>query len=137
MLACLHPGSTLGQQPAPPGVDRATFAAKRFPQPVRVGDLLRRSVLAPSESRPLLGHVARVIQLGDGSQAIVVAYGGLWGLGSRNIAVPLDAMVLLGAELEILDFTPEQLDSFPTYAGAGRTLGTDDIIHMGLAHPSH
>ena len=137
VLASLQHASAWGQQPAPAGVDLATFAAKRFPQPVRVGDLIHRRVLEPKESRPVLGHVALVIRLDDGSQAIVVKYGGLWGLGARAIAVPLNAMVLLGAELEILDFTPEQLDRFPTYAGAGRSLGADEIIHMGLAHPSH
>jgi hypothetical protein len=136
-LACLPPFSARGQQPAPPGVDLAAFAAKRFPQPVRVGDLIRRTVLQPTESRSVLGHVVQVIRLDDGSYAIVIKYGGTWGFGGRDIAVPLDAMVLLGVELEVLDLTPDQLRRFPTYDGAGRALGTDEIIHMGLAHPSH
>jgi Glycosyl transferase family 2 len=137
LLAGLQHSSAFGQQPAPAGIDQAVFAAKRFPQPVRVGDLIHRTVLEPKESRPVLGYVAFVIRLDDGSHAIVVEYGGLLGLGARPIAVPLQAMVLLGAELEILDFTPEQLNRFPTYAGAGRSLGADDVINMGLAHPSH
>jgi len=33
----------LAQQPAPPGMSLATAAAKRFPQPVRVGDLIGRT----------------------------------------------------------------------------------------------
>ncbi len=137
MLACLQPFSARAQMPAPPGVDLAAFAAKRFPQPVRVGDLIRRTVLQPTESRSVLGHAVQVIRLGDGSYAIVIKYGGAWGFGGRDIAVPLDAMVLLGAELEVLDLTPAQLSRFPTYDGAGRVLGADEIIHMGLAHPSH
>jgi hypothetical protein len=137
LLAGLQNGSAWPQQPAPPGVDLASFAAKRFPQPVRVGDLIHRTVLQPDESRNVLGSVTRVIRLEDGSQAIVIKYGGIWGFGGRDIAVPLDAMVLLGKELEVLDFTPAQLSGFPTYGGAGRTLGADEIIHVGLAHPSH
>jgi hypothetical protein len=136
-LACLQSPSARAQQPAPPGVDVAAFAAKRFPQPVLVGDLIRRTVLQPTESRTVLGHVVQVIRLGDGGCAIVIKYGGAWGFGGRDIAVPLDAMVLLGVELEVLDFTPAQLRRFPTYDGAGRVLGADEIIHMGLAHPSH
>lgn len=136
-LACLHGISARAQQAAPPGVDLATFAAKRFPQPVRVGDLIHRTVLAPTESRPVLGHVDLVIRLDDGSEAIVIKYGGTLGLGGRDIAVPLNAMVLLGEEMEVLDFTPEQLRGFPTYGGAGQALGADEIIHVGLAHPSH
>jgi hypothetical protein len=124
------------QEAAPPGVDLATFAAKRFPQPVRVGDLVHRTVLEPVESRPILGHVDEVVRL-DGGTAIVMSFGGFLGFGAHQIAVPLDAMVLLGDELEVLDFTPQQLAHFPIYDGRGSVLGGDEIIHMGLAHPSH
>lgn len=142
LIACIAVASlqhvpARAQQPAPPGANSAVFAARRFPQPVRVGDLIHRTVLAPTESRPVLGHVVRVVRLDDGTLAIVISYGGLWGFGGRDIAVPLDAMVLLGEELEVVDLTPEQLRGFPTDFGAGRTLGADEIIHMGLAHPSH
>ena len=137
MLACVAAPSARSQQPAPPGADLAAFAAKRFPQPVRVGDLIHRTVLQPTESRQVLGSVVRVVRNDDGSLRLVIKYGGMWGFGGRDIAVPLDAMVLLGDELEVLDITPEQLRRFPSYSGTGRALGADDIIHMGLAHPSH
>jgi hypothetical protein len=81
--------------------------------------------------------VVRVIRLDDGNPAIVIKYGGVFGFGGRDIAVPLDAMVLLGDEMEVLDLTPEQLGMLPTYDGAGRVLDADAIIHVGLAHPSH
>jgi len=137
MLACVAAPGARSQQPAPPGADLAAFAAKRFPQPVRVGDLIGRRVLQPTESRQLLGSVVRVVRNDDGRLAIVIKYVGTLGFGGRDIAVPLDAMVLLGDELEVLDFTPEQLCGFPSYERSGRALGADDIIHMGLAHPSH
>jgi hypothetical protein len=125
------------QAPTPPGVDPAVFAAKRFPQPVRVGDLLQRTVLEPVESRRILGHVEQVIRFDDGKEAIVMRFGGFLGFGTHQIAVPLAAMVLLGSELEVLDFTPQQLAKFPVYDGAGKALDAAQIIHMGLAHPSH
>jgi len=137
VLAGLQSSSAWSQEPAPPGVALASFAAKRFPQPVRVGDLIHRTVLQPTESRPVLGSVVRVIRLDDGNPAIVIKYGGVFGFGGRDIAVPLDAMVLLGDEMEVLDLTPEQLGMLPTYDGAGRVLDADAIIHVGLAHPSH
>ncbi len=124
------------QEAAPPGVDLATFAAKRFPQPVRVGDLIHRTVLEPIESRRILGHVDQVVRL-DGGPAIVMSFGGFWGFAAHQIAVPLDAMVLLGAELEVLDFTPQQLEQFPIYNGSGAVLGAEETVRMGLAHPSH
>jgi hypothetical protein len=129
-------GGALAQESAPPGVDLKSFAAKRFPQPVRVGDLIHRTVLEPVESRRILGQVAEVVRL-DGAPAIVMTFGGFLGFGRHQIAVPLDAMVLLGDELEVLDFTPQQLERFPVYDGSGSVLGPEEIIHMGLAHPSH
>jgi hypothetical protein len=126
------------QEPAPPGADLVAFAARRFPQPVRAGDLIDRAVLEPIESRPVLGHVLRVIRAKDGTVEIVIQYGGIFGWGARPIAVPAVAMALLGRELEILDFTPLQLNEFATFDATGTTtIAADDQIRMGLAHPSH
>jgi len=128
----------IAQEPAPPGANQADFAAKRHPQPVRVGDLIDRPVLQPLESRPVLGHVIRVVRQSDGALRIVMHIGGWLGFGGRSIAVPTDAMALLGNELEVLDFTPEQLRGFQSYDGTGfTTVGADEFIRMGLAHPSH
>ena len=104
---------------------------------MRVGDLIHRAVLRPLESRPVLGRVLQVIRLGTGRLEVVVNYGGLFGWRARPIAVPIEAMVLLGEDLEILDFTPRQLEAFPSYAGDGAPLRADAVVRMGLAHPSH
>jgi hypothetical protein len=131
-------GNVAAQHPAPHDVDLATVAARRFPQPVRVGDLINRTVLRPFESRPVLGRVAQVIRVGNGKEEIVMRYGGFLGFGGRYVAVPIEAMALLGDELEVLDYTPEQLNTFPTYTGAGTApLAAGDVIRMGLARPSH
>ena len=134
----LTSGSVVAQQPAPHDVDLAAFAARRFPQPVRVGDLINRTVLQPLESRPVLGSVTQVIRVSSGKQEIVMKYGGFFGFGGRYIAVPIEAMALLGNELEVLGYTPQQLNTFPTCTGAGTApLAADDVIRMGLARPSH
>jgi hypothetical protein len=40
--------------------------------------------------------------------------------------------------MEIVDFTPAQLDRFKTYDGTGASpLPPDSIIKVGLARPSH
>jgi hypothetical protein len=131
-------GSVVAQQTAPHDVDLAAFAARRFPQPVRVGDLIDRTVLRPLESRPVLGSVTQVIRVSSGKEEIVMKYGGFFGLGGRYIAVPIEAMALLGNELEVLGYTPQQLNTFPTYTGGGTArLTADDVIRMGLARPSH
>ena len=69
---------------------------------------------------------------------IVVQHGGWFGLGGRPIAVPVEAMVLLGIEMEIVDLTPEQLDELPSFDGIGATLiAADDTIQVGLGRPAH
>jgi len=130
--------ATPGGMPPPQGMSLAASTAMRFPQPVRVGDLLGRDVLRPVESQDILGHIRRVVRDQNGEILIVVDFGGFFGFGSRPIAVPADAMVVLGADTEIVAFTPDQLRQFPTFSPTGTTNVTDDtIIKMGLAKPSH
>jgi len=114
------------------------MAAKRFPQPVRVGDLIGRRILEPLESRPVLGSVMAVVREPPQTLAIVMKCGGFLGFGGRLIAVPADALGLLGNELMLLDFTPAQLDAFPTFApDHAVVVAADEQIRMGLAHPAH
>jgi hypothetical protein len=130
--------TTPGGMPPPPGMSLAESAAMRFPQPVRVGDLLGRDVLRPVESQDVLGRVRRLVRDRDGQIMVVVDFGGFLGFGSRPIAVPVDAMVLVGEDMEIVAFTPEQLRQLPTFSPTGTTDVADDtIIKVGLAKPSH
>ena len=127
-----------GGMPPPPGMSLEESAAMRFPQPVRVGDLIGREVLRPVENQDVLGRVRRVVRGGDGHIMVVVDFGGFLGFGSRPIAVPVDAMVLLGQDMEIVAFTPKQLQQFPTFSLSNITDVADDtIIKVGLAKPSH
>jgi hypothetical protein len=130
--------ATPGGMPPPPGMSLAESTAMRFPQPVRVGDLIGRDVLRPVESQQVLGKVRRLVRDRDGHIMVVVDFGGFLGFGSRPIAVPVNAMVLLGKDTEIVAFTPEQLRQFPTFSASGTTdIANDTIIRMGLAKPSH
>ena len=127
-----------GGMPPPPGMSLAESTAMRFPQPVRVGDLLGREVLRPVESQDILGRVRGLVRDRDGRIMVVVDFGGFLGFGARSIAVPVDAMVLLGRDMEIVAFTPEQLRQFPTFSPSGTTeVANDTIIKVGLAKPSH
>jgi hypothetical protein len=138
LTALLLGGPSHAQQPKPPGMTLAEAAARRFPQPVRVGDLIGRRVLQPLESQPTLGWVLDVVQQQDGTINVIVNYGGVLGFFARPIAVPVDAMALLGQYMEILDFTPEQLSQFKTFDASGVSrLPPDGTIRVGLARPSH
>ena len=128
-----------GGMPPPPGMSLAESTAMRFPQPVRVGDLLHRIVLQPVESQIILGRVRAVIRDAQGNVAVVMNFGGFYGFGGRLIAVPIDAMVLLGQDMEVVAYTPKQLKTFPTYTPSSETVMVSDNteIKVGLAKPSH
>lgn len=129
---------TLAAATSPP--DAATLsarAARRFPQPVRVGDLLGRAVLAPIESQPVLGRVEAIVRRPDTGFDLVMSRGGTFGFGERSVAVPLDATALLGEYMALMDLSPDQLDALPTAATPTASLPADDIVTMGLVRPFH
>jgi len=138
-IATAHAQSTTpGGMPPPPGMSLAESAAMRFPQPVRVGDLLHRDVLRPVPSQQILGHVRAVVRDKEGAVEVVINFGGFLGFHTRPIAVPVDAMVLLGQDMEVVAFTPKQLRAFPTFSASGTTpVPNDATIKVGLAKPSH
>jgi hypothetical protein len=116
----------------------AEASARRFPQPVRVGDLLSRRVLWPLESQPSVGRVRAVVARADGMVEIVLDYGGAFGFFTRQIAVPVEAMALLGQYMVVFGRTPEQLNASPDFVAAGATpLAADARISVALAKPAH
>ncbi len=116
----------------PPG----SPAAERYPQPVRVGDVVGRAVLKPVEAQPVLGRVRAVVRRPDGALALVMSEGGFLGFGTRQVAVPLSAAALLGEYVALMDITPAQLEALPT-AAPGAALPPDTTIRMGLVRPFH
>jgi hypothetical protein len=129
---------TPGGMPPPPGMSLVQSNAMRFPQPVRVGQLLGRVVLQPVESQTVLGHVRAVVRDSQGQEMVVMNFGGFLGFGSRLIAVPLDAMVLVGEAMEVAAFTPQQLRRFATFTPPGTTpVPAETVVKVGLAKPSH
>ena len=127
-----------GGMPPPPGMSLAQSNAMRFPQPVRTGDLLHRLIQQPVESQNILGRVHAVVQNNAGEIFVIMNIGGFYGYGGRLIAVPIDAMVLLGDAMEVVAFTPAQLAAFPTFNPAETVPVPDDtMLNVGLAKPSH
>lgn len=124
------------QEPLPNATELATQTAKRFPMPVRVGEMIGQDVLQPTESQPVLGRVEQVRRNGDGAVSVIVATGGLLGVGTRRVAVPIEALAFLGPQLALVGYTPAQLASLPT-APDGSGLATDASVQIGLVRPFH
>ena len=119
---------------------RATYAekaARRFPQPVRAGDLIGRDVLEPKERQNVLGRVAAIRRAGDGGIDLLLRTGGVLGFGTRLVAVPIEAMALLGKYVALLDLTPDELEKLPTAPDRGQDVPADETIRVGLVRPFH
>lgn len=128
-----HAPSDPGAQAVP-----AERTARRFPQPVRAGDLLGRQVLRPIEAQHVLGRISALVRLPDGAVLVVVNAGGLLGFGTRPVAVPLDAIALLGEHVALIDLTPQQLGALPDFDPAGAVpVPPRDTLRVGLTRPFH
>ena len=105
--------------------------ARRFPQPVRVGFLIGLPVI--DERSAAIGHVRDVVRTPEGRLRLVMPYGGVFGIGARAIAIPIEAVAMLGAQVAAVDMPRAALELAPTWYGAGdQPLGRDEVIRVGL-----
>ena len=150
---------TAGPSPAPdhmpkPGMtvpEMTGRAADRSPQPVRAGDLPGRFLLQPEESQPVLGRVTGLVRRNDGGTDVVVRLDGTLGLdwlglrsvawsgfGPRLVAVPVEAVALLGEYVALMGLTPERLQALPTFApGSATEIPPDGTLRIGIVRPFH
>jgi len=107
----------------------------RFPQLVRVGDLIGMPVLDDSAST--LGHVREVVRTKQDKIELIVAYGGFLGWGARPVAVPLDVVGIAGRHLSSLDMPRSEYAAAPTWTptlpDAGAQLPADATIRVALS----
>jgi len=105
---------------------------KRFPQPVRVGDLIGLPVL--NENASTLGHVRQVVRTPQGNIQLIVSYSRLWGWFGRPVAVPIEVLGIEGRQLVSLDMSPDEYANAPTWQGNDATaLPNDATIRIALA----
>jgi hypothetical protein len=113
---------------------------RRFPQPVRVGDLIGLPVLDDDDST--IGYVHDVVRTPAGKIQLVVPYspwfgwmkaGGPFGRNRRPVAVPIETVVILARQLDALDMPREAFDAAPTFtADQATSISRDEIIKIAL-----
>ncbi|HKM87246.1 MAG TPA: PRC-barrel domain-containing protein [Xanthobacteraceae bacterium] len=104
----------------------------RFPQPVRVGDLIGLPMLDDSAST--LGHVRQVVRTPQNKIELIVSYGGFLGWGARPVAVPIEVVGIMGRELASLDMSRGEFAAAPTWRNAdAQALANDATIKIALA----
>ena len=103
----------------------------RFPQPVRVGDLIGLPVLDDDDTT--LGRVREVVRDPQGKIKLIVGYSKWWGLGGRPVAVPLEVVVILARQIDSVDMKPAEYAAAPTWvAGSDQPIPPDQIIRIAI-----
>jgi hypothetical protein len=123
-------------EPNQPGAQEETVSPeermrRRFPQPVRVGDLIGLPILDWSDST--IGRIKLVVRTNEGKILLIVPYGGLFGLGQRLVPVPIEVVAMLGRQVAALDMPIEEFEKAPTWYGSNAApLGNDEIIRVAI-----
>jgi len=104
----------------------------RFPQNVRVGDLIGLPVL--DESSSTLGHVREVVRTEHDKIELIVNYGGFLDWRARPVAIPIEVIGIQGRELASLDMSPREYAKAPTWHETkAQILPSDSTIKIALA----
>jgi hypothetical protein len=113
---------------------------RRFPQPVRVGDLIGLPVLDWQDST--IGYIRQVVRTPAGKIQLIVpygkwlgwaGYGGPFDWGRRPVAVPIETVAILGRQVAALDMPREEFDAAPTYVASEATpLPPSDMIRIAI-----
>jgi hypothetical protein len=92
---------------------------RRFPQPVKVGDLIGLPVLDWDDIT--IGHVRHVVRTPAGKIQLIVTYGGFLGWGQRLVPVPIEVVAILARHLAALDMPRTEFDAAPAWSASQTT----------------
>lgn len=104
---------------------------RRFPQPVRVGDLVGLPLL--DENDVTIGHIGQVVRDDAGRILLIVPYGDWATWRKRPVAVPVEVVAMLGRQVAAIDMPRAEFETAPDWAGKPATvLAPDDVIRVAL-----
>lgn len=104
---------------------------RRYPQPVKVGDLIGLPLLDDQDRT--LGRITAVVRTDGGKLILIIPYGGAFGFGKRLVAVPIEVVAIAGRQLAALDMDRAAFDRKPAWSEAGaRALAASETIRVAL-----
>jgi hypothetical protein len=104
---------------------------RRFPQKVKVGDLIGLPML--DDDDVTLGHVQQVVRSLEGKIKLIVSYSKWFGWFGRPVAVPIEAVAILAKQIASLEMQPAEYEKAPTWmAGADRPVPESEIIRIAI-----
>jgi PRC-barrel domain len=127
-------GGAHTQGPAAPAEDERPPEERmnaRFPQKVRVGDLV--GIPIQDENDRVLGYVTDVVRKPDGRIVLVMPEGAWFGRGGRPVPIPIETVAILARHINLLDIPREEVPKLPTWDPLqGRPIDRNDIIRIAI-----
>ena len=103
----------------------------RFPQKVRVGDLIGLPIQDYDDR--VLGYVTDVARTPAGKIVLVMPEGGWFGWGARPVPIPIETVVILARHLNLLDIPRDDVPRLPTWnAAGGRSIDRNETIRIAI-----
>lgn len=104
----------------------------RFPQKVRVGDLIGLPIQDYDDR--VLGYVADVARTPEGRIVLVMPEGGWFGWGGRPVPIPIETVAILARHLNLLDIPREDVPELPSWtASAGTSIDRSQTILIAIS----
>ncbi len=105
--------------------------SRRFPQKVRVGDLIGLPVL--DDDDVTLGCVEHVVRTPEGKVKLIVGFSNWFGWFGRPVAVPIEVVAILGRQIASLNMPPAEYAAAPTWSqGKDVSIPDDDTIRIAI-----
>ena len=98
--------------------------SKRFPQPVRVGDLIGLPVTDLRSST--IGYVREVARTPQGDIELIVSYSPWWGWFGHPVAVPIEAVGIEGRQIVSMDMSPQEYAKTASWVRTNETILPED-----------
>jgi len=104
---------------------------RRYPQWVRVGDLIGLPVLDDDDRT--LGRVKTVVRASGGKIQLIVPFGGFLGWRQRLVAVPIEVVGIAGRQIAALDMTRAEFEAALAWNDPGsQVISPEERIRIGL-----
>jgi PRC-barrel domain len=123
--------SPAGPSKSPGALSPEEKMQRRYPQAVKVGDLVGLPVLDDHDRT--LGRVKSVVRTAGGKIQLIVPYGGFLGWRVRLVAVPIEVVGIAGRQLAALDMTRAEFDAAPPWNDPqSQAIPSSEVIRIGL-----
>jgi hypothetical protein len=105
---------------------------RRFPQKVRVGDLIGLPMLDYDDRT--MGRVTDVVRTADGKIELISTCCGYFDWSRHQVAVPIETVAILARQIDVLDITRDGFFGLARWNGDdGTKLGADETIRIAIS----